>query len=99
MVVVIPLLYETGGEDRFDSVACVASSFAIQMERLQRRGISVEEARQRIQAQEPLEGKIRKSRIVLWNSGSMELLHRQIEQLEQYWLSHEQENLCQTKMK
>ncbi len=87
VVVVIPLLFETGGEDQFDAVACVASPFDFQLERLQQRGMSETEARQWIRVQEPVEEKIRKSHVVLWNNGSLELLNHQTEQLEQVWLA------------
>jgi dephospho-CoA kinase len=86
-VTVIPLLHETGGEDRFDSIACVASSLALQTARLRHRGLSEEEAVQRIRSQWPVEEKIRHSHVVLWNNGSLDLLNRQLELLKHLWLS------------
>ncbi len=86
-VAVVPLLHETGGGGRFDSVACVASSAAAQLARLRRRGLDDGEARQRISAQWPVEEKIKHSHIVLWNDGSLALLDRQLERLKQLWLS------------
>lgn len=86
-VTVIPLLHETAGAGRFDSVACVASSMALQLERLRRRGMDEGEARRRIGAQWPVEEKIKHSHLVLWNNGSLELLNEQLEQLKHIWLS------------
>jgi dephospho-CoA kinase len=86
-VTVIPLLHETDGESRFDSIACVASSLASQLERLRQRELSEEEAVQRIRAQWPVEEKIKHSHIVLWNNGSLPLLNKQIELLKSLWLS------------
>ena len=87
VVVVIPLLFETGGEQEFDSVACVATPFETQLERLQQRGMNAEEALQRIRAQESLGEKIKKSQVVLWNCGSLELLSRQTGLLQKAWLA------------
>ena len=86
IVVVIPLLFETRGEGEFDSVACVATPFEIQLERLRQRGMTDEDACQRIRAQEALGDKIKKSRVLLWNSGSLELLKHQTELLKKIWL-------------
>ena len=49
--VVIPLLFETGAEEEFDRVVCVACSRASQRERLKARGWSEEQIAQRIAAQ------------------------------------------------
>ena len=86
VVVVIPLLFETRGEGEFDSVACVATPIDIQLERLRQRGMTDVEAGQRIRAQEPQGEKIKKSQVLLWNSGSLELLKRQTELLKKVWL-------------
>jgi dephospho-CoA kinase len=86
-VTVIPLLHETGGENRFDSIACVASPLACQLARLGKRGLGAGEAMQRIRSQWPVEEKIKHSHIVLWNNGSLVLLDKQLELLKRIWLS------------
>ncbi len=50
-VVVIPLLFETRAESRFDKIVCVACSAAAQHERLRARGWNAEQIRQRLAAQ------------------------------------------------
>ncbi|MDR1144568.1 MAG: dephospho-CoA kinase [Verrucomicrobiales bacterium] len=86
-VTVIPLLHETGGAGRFDSVACVAATPACQLARLRARGLDEDAAKQRIQAQWPVAEKIQHSQLVLWNNGSLALLDRQLERLKHLWLS------------
>ena len=57
-VVVIPLLYETGAEEEFDTIICVACSGQTQQLRLLARGWSSEELYQRISAQWPVDRKL-----------------------------------------
>lgn len=84
-VVVIPLLYETGGEVEFDSVACVASPAGQQLARLRSRGLDEEEAMRRVRSQQALEEKIRRSSVMIWNGGSLELLQAQTDGLARHW--------------
>ncbi|MDR1304548.1 MAG: dephospho-CoA kinase [Verrucomicrobiales bacterium] len=86
-VTVIPLLHETDGAGRFDSVACVAATPAGQLARLRARGLDEDAAKQRMRAQWPVEEKIRHSQLVLWNNGSFDLLDRQVARLQHLWLS------------
>jgi dephospho-CoA kinase len=69
-LVVIPLLFETQAETSFEKIVCVACSPAAQQQRLQARGWSSEQIRQRIAAQMPVEQKINRSHFVLWTEGS-----------------------------
>lgn len=64
--VVIPLLYETSVEERFDTVVCVACSGATQRERLHRRGWSDGEVDRRNAAQWAVGEKMRRARFVIW---------------------------------
>src|SRR4051812_39568384 len=57
-VVVIPLLFETSAEARFDYIVCAACSTAVQKRRLAERGWSELQIRQRIDSQWPVEKKI-----------------------------------------
>ncbi|MEM6886188.1 MAG: dephospho-CoA kinase [Verrucomicrobiota bacterium] len=85
VVVVIPLLFETGLESGFDSIACVACSKQIQRERLSARGLSSGQIEQRLEAQMTVERKMELARYVLWNDGSLALLERLTRQLASRW--------------
>ncbi|HXE43165.1 MAG TPA: dephospho-CoA kinase [Candidatus Baltobacteraceae bacterium] len=71
-VVVIPLLFETQAESRFDKIICVACSPNAQRERLLARSWSPEQIRQRIAAQMPVEEKIARSHFVIWTEGDLQ---------------------------
>ncbi|MEM9445987.1 MAG: dephospho-CoA kinase [Verrucomicrobiota bacterium] len=86
-VVVIPLMFETGMNEWFDSIGCVACPLEIQITRLMDRGLSKEEAHLRIEAQWSVTEKMKQSDKVIWNIGSLELLKMQTEQLNSSWLS------------
>ena len=78
LIVVIPLLFETGAADEFDSVVCVACDAVAQTQRLRSRGWSDGQISARIKAQLPIEEKIGRSDIVLWTSCAMEVSRRQV---------------------
>ena len=80
-VVEVPLLFEKGLENWFDFTVCVACSPALQLARLEQRGIPRELAGQRISKQLPLAKKIELSDIVLWNEGSTSFLQAEIDHL------------------
>ena len=77
----IPLLYEVGRERDFDRVIVVACHPATQLARVIGRGISEEEARQRIAAQLPLDEKVRRADHVITTDGSFDDTDRQIRDL------------------
>lgn len=78
----VPLLYETGHVDRFDVVIVVACPPDDQVRRIVARdGISAEAARQRVNAQWPIDEKVRKADYVVWTTGSVEDTDRQIDDL------------------
>jgi dephospho-CoA kinase len=70
--VVIPLLFETQAERDLDVTVCVACTPATQQVRLQARGWSPDQIRQRIEAQHPVEAKMSRARFVVWTEGSLE---------------------------
>jgi dephospho-CoA kinase len=76
-VVVIPLLYETQAESRFDKIICVACSVASQHERLLARGWNEEQIRQRLAAQWPVARKIERADFVVWSEGALEVQRQQ----------------------
>ena len=77
-VVVIPLLFETQAESFFEKIICVACSATSQMARLNSRGWSSEQIRQRIAAQLPAEQKVARADFVVWTEGPVESHRRQI---------------------
>ena len=77
-VVVIPLLFETGAESRFDAIICLACSSATQRERLRSRGWSPEQIAARIAAQWPVERKMEPAHHVIWTEGDVAALAEQL---------------------
>ena len=71
---IVPLLFEAGMECGWDVVVCVSARESVQMRRLLDRKITVDEARQRIAAQWPVERKAERADFVLVNNGAEELL-------------------------
>lgn len=80
-VVVIPLLFETGVEDEFDSVVCVACSAETQQKRLLSRDWTTGEIARRNAAQLPVDQKIARSHYVVWNEGDLDLMAEQLSRI------------------
>ena len=81
-VAVIPLLFETGLEDRFDYVAVVEAAGETVRERTAAaRGMSGEEIERRRSAQLPLAEKVRRADFVIDNNGSAGETRRQVEEI------------------
>jgi dephospho-CoA kinase len=80
-VVEVPLLFEKALENWFDFTVCVACAPALQLARLEQRGLPRVLAGQRISKQLPLARKIELSDFVLWNDGSSEFLEAQVDRL------------------
>lgn len=78
VLVVIPLLFESGLESAFERVVCVGCSRSVQHERLRARGWNDTMIRDRLAAQWPLEKKCRLAHYVIWNDGPFPLLQRQV---------------------
>lgn len=85
-VVEVPLLFEKGLENWFDSTVCVATSSALQLSRLQARGVSPDLAAARIAKQLPLPRKIAAADHVIFNDGSLDFLKEQVVLLTRRWL-------------
>jgi len=81
VVVVIPLLFETGAEEHFDATICVACSSATQSNRLAARGWTPAESEQRVAAQWPIEKKIAKADVVIWTEGSLDVVSEQVDRV------------------
>lgn len=81
VVVVIPLLFETGAEAELDATLCVACSAATQRERLLARGWSPEQIQQRLGAQWSVEQKVAKADYLIWTEGSLDLHAAQLDRI------------------
>lgn len=74
----IPLLFETRAEESFDRTVVVAASTGVQMRRMmESRNLDAVVARQMIDAQWPMEEKVRLASHVLWNDGALEQFEEQ----------------------
>lgn len=80
-VVVIPLLFETKAEARFDSIICVACSGATQRRRLAARGWDSDQIEKRIRAQWPIEKKMDLANYVIWTEGDLDAHAAQLERV------------------
>jgi dephospho-CoA kinase len=73
--VVIPLLFEVGWEKEWDLIICVSSDTQMQVDRLMRfRGLSAEQARQRLDAQMPMAEKAARAHLTVNNNDGEEML-------------------------
>jgi dephospho-CoA kinase len=79
--ILIPLLFETQAEARFDAVICVACPEATQWQRLRQRGWTDSQIRQRLSAQWPVEKKIAHSDFVVWTDTTLEAHAAQLERV------------------
>lgn len=78
----VPLLYECGMEAQFDRIWVVSAPREVQLDRLRARdGLPREEAERRIDAQMPLEEKIRRADAVIDTNGSLAHTQRQVDAL------------------
>jgi dephospho-CoA kinase len=77
----IPLLYETGRDKDFDAVVVTVCPPAMQLQRLRDRGMSEEEARQRMAAQIAAEDKATRGHFVIRTDGTKAETDRQVEEL------------------
>lgn len=74
-VVIIPLLFEAGWTKEWSAILCVSADEKTVFKRLENRGLSKEEARQRIAAQMPLSEKEKRSDFILRNNNTLDELH------------------------
>jgi dephospho-CoA kinase len=78
----VPLLYEKNLEAEFDAILLVYAPESMQIERMMiRNGYSESEARERMQAQIPIEQKLLRSPHVVMNTGKIEDLKMQIKKI------------------
>jgi dephospho-CoA kinase len=77
-IVDIPLLYETGRAGDFDKVIATFCPPEAQLARLLERGLTIEQARQRLAAQSPADEKAARADIVIKTGGSFAETDRQV---------------------
>ncbi|MCC6345559.1 MAG: dephospho-CoA kinase [Nitrospirales bacterium] len=79
VIVEAPVLFERGYQNRFDRIVTVFTSEETAVQRLTGKGISVEEARKRLQSQFPIDMKREKSDYTIDNSRTPDDTRRQVE--------------------
>ena len=79
LVVMIPLLYECALERSFSAVWSVGASRRVQMTRLQARGLTAEEADNRVASQIPVAEKMARADIAFWGEGTPATLLAQLD--------------------
>ena len=77
----IPLLFEMADPPSLDKIIVVSASRETQLRRLRAKGIMDEDARRRIDAQLPLEEKVKRADFVVDNDGQLEDTKRQVAQI------------------
>jgi len=81
LVYEIPLLFETGGQDRFDIVVTIESSMENRVTRLRARGLHISEIEARIAAQATREQRESVADFLIENDGSEDELLRKVENI------------------
>lgn len=75
----IPLMIETGSYKNYDLIIVVYAPEEIQIERLKKKGMKEEEILRRIRSQMPIEEKVKYADIVIKNTGSIDRLKKEVE--------------------
>ena len=81
LVYEIPLLFETGGADRFDSIITVEAKMDERIARLRKKGLLISEIEARIAAQATREERVSIADFVIENNGSQDELLRKVENI------------------
>jgi dephospho-CoA kinase len=81
LVYEIPLLFETSGADRFETVITVEAQMDKRIERLREKGLHLSEIEARIAAQASQEERVSIADFVIENNGSKDDLLRQVENI------------------
>lgn len=80
-LVIIPLAYETDAVQEFQQTWVVACSRDEQIARLRQRGLNPVQIEKRLSSQWPLQKKIDRADLVIWNNGSWSLTEEQLKLL------------------
>jgi dephospho-CoA kinase len=91
----VPLHYETGSTVTADLIIVVAASRAVQVRRLmERRGLNEPIIEQMLRSQWPIEAKVERADVVIWNDGDPAALEAQLLTLaRQHWHDESNRNL------
>ncbi len=81
LVYEIPLLFETGGADRFETVVTVEADLDKRIERLREKGLHLSEIEARMAAQASREERVSIADFTIENNGSKDDLLRQVENI------------------
>ena len=81
LVYEIPLLFETGGADRFDTVITVESEIENRIARLRAKGFDISQIQARIAAQATREQRISIADFTIENNGTQDDLLRKVERI------------------
>lgn len=81
VLVVIPLLFETGGETDFQRVVCTACTPTSQHSRLSQRGWTPRDIKDRISSQMAVAQKMDRADFVIWSEGSLEVHAAQVREI------------------
>ena len=79
--VIIPLLFETAGDEDCDATLCVACTPQAQRARLLARGWTAEQIAQRLAAQWPANRKVEAADFLVWTEGSLDVHREQLEKV------------------
>lgn len=84
VVLDVPLLVEAGADRGYDAIVVVATRPETQVERLMsERGLTRDQAQQRVAAQAPLGDKLAVATHVIWNDGSLDDLRQRADDVAQ----------------
>jgi len=81
VVVEASLIFEKGTEGRYDLVVLVYAPYELAKERALKRGFTEEDFNRRWRLQLPPEEKLKRAHLVLYNTGSLEELKKQVKEL------------------
>ncbi|HUT86062.1 MAG TPA: dephospho-CoA kinase [Elusimicrobiales bacterium] len=88
----IPLLFERNLDNWFDLTVCVTSKRSVRLERAQKKGWSTRQFNERMRSQLPEKEKIKRSDILIDNSGSLSELRKKAERIYKTIKTINQEN-------
>jgi dephospho-CoA kinase len=78
---IVPLLYEVGEQANWDLVICVTATVEIQRRRLAARGLSEDDAHDRIASQMGTMQKVKRADFVVSNQGTLAMLDEQVDRV------------------
>lgn len=81
VIIEVPLLFESGFDRGMDRTVTVSAPLAQIVKRLQKKGFSKEEINRRQKAQFPLRVKVNRADFVIHNSGTADMLRRNVSRI------------------